>query len=87
MAYLFLHGPEKHWQPLNNRKRQSSRQAQQIETADSFVVEIFAELQRLWRRQGTLRRTFDGMPTSHQEREAWKRLIRYLAKLPPPKDH
>ena len=86
MAYLFLHGPEKHWRPLSNRKRQSSRQAQQIETADSFVVEIFAELQRLWRRQGTLRRTFDGMPTSPQECEGWKRLIRYLAKLPPPKD-
>jgi hypothetical protein len=84
MAYLFLHGPEKHWRPPSNRKRRSFRQAQQIETADSFVVEIFAELQRLWRRQGRLRRTFDGMPTSQQECEGWKRLIRHLGKATAP---
>jgi hypothetical protein len=47
-------------------------------------VGIFAELQTIWRRQGTLRRTFDGMPSSRQERSGWKRLIRHLATLPPP---
>jgi len=83
MAYLFLHGPEDHRRPPNNRKRQSIRQAQHIESADSFVVELFAQLQRIWRQQGAPHRTFDQMPSSRQERSGWTRLIRYLSTLPP----
>jgi hypothetical protein len=87
MAYLFLHGPEDHRHPAPNRGLHLNEQTQPIERADSFVVLLFAELQAIWRRQGTLRRTFYGMPTSHQEHESWERLIRYLVNLPPPKDH
>ena len=47
------------------------------------VVAVFMGLQNAWRRQGTLRRTFDGMPSSQEEREGWKQLIQHLTQLPP----
>jgi hypothetical protein len=84
MAYLFLNGPEDHRRPPNNRKRQFLTQQQRIEPADSFVVKVFAELQKIWRREGSQRRTLDHMPSSRQERRRWKRLIRYLSTLAPP---
>jgi hypothetical protein len=50
-----------------------------IEKAGSAVIAIFMELQVVWRRHDTQRKS---VPVSHQERRCWKRLIRYLAKLP-----
>ena len=46
--------------------------------ADKAVVAVFTGLQNVWRRQGTLRRTYDGMRSSPEERGAWKQLIEYL---------
>jgi hypothetical protein len=71
MGLLFKHGPEDY-------RRQ--RQTLKIEPADRGVVTIFTALQAVWRRQGTLRRTYDGMPTSREERAGWKHLIEYLAR-------
>ena len=50
------------------------------DSADSAVVALFSGLQKVWRRQGTLRRTYHGMPSSPEERAAWKQLIEYLVK-------
>ena len=57
-----------------------------IDTADTPVVEVFRRMQKVWRRQGTLRRTYNGMPTSREERESWRQLIQYLTDLPPPRN-
>src|SRR5271166_615706 len=52
----------------------------ETERADRAVVAVFASLQNIWRRQGTLRRIYDVMPSSREERGAWKQLIEYLTK-------
>jgi hypothetical protein len=49
---------------------------------DPNVVELFSRLQKAWRHQGTLRRTYDGMPSSREERDAWSQLIKYLTRAP-----
>ena len=48
--------------------------------ADPVVLTTFVTLQKIWRRQGTLRRTYGGMPSSREERGAWKQLTEYLTK-------
>jgi hypothetical protein len=58
--------------PLRNR----TRPPLQIEEADASVIALFRDLQRLWRRQGRLRITFNDM----NERRAWEQLIQYLTK-------
>lgn len=57
-------------------KRKRSKRA----VADPFVLTLFGGLQKLWRRQGTLRRTHGGMRCSPEEAELWKQLSRYLTK-------
>jgi hypothetical protein len=57
-----------------------------IEEADKVVLADFMTLQSVWRRQDTLRSTFERMPSSREEREAWKHLIQYLTRLPAPED-
>jgi hypothetical protein len=69
MRYLFWPGPD----PANRRTAKSKQSY--IEKADRSFVAVFAQLQNVWRPQGTLRRTFDGMPTSREERASWKQLI------------
>jgi hypothetical protein len=84
MGYLFQNlddypsanrGIQTRASPLRNR----TRPPLQIE-ADASVIALFRDLQRLWRRQGTLRTTFEGMPSSREERRDWERLIQYLTK-------
>jgi hypothetical protein len=79
MSYLFW--SQGHHRPLANR-----RQTLKIERADKAVLADFMTLQSVWRRQGTLRSTFKRMPSSREERQAWKHLIQYLTSLPPPED-
>jgi hypothetical protein len=80
MGYLFWSGSD----PANRRTDNSKRR--DVENADRAFVAVFEQLQKVWRRQGTLRRTFNGMPTSREERESWKQLIQYLTDLPPPRN-
>jgi hypothetical protein len=70
---------------LNQQKQKHGRsktrqRTLKIKPADRGVVTIFTALQTVWRRQGTLRRTYDGMRSSPEERSAWKHLIEYLLK-------
>ena len=83
MGYLFMHGPEDYRRSANSGARRPKQHTPKIEKADRAVVAIFMVLQNAWRRQGTLRRTFDGMPSSQEEREGWKQLIQHLTQLPP----
>jgi hypothetical protein len=57
-----------------------------IAQADYRVVAAFLELQSIWRRQGTLRKTYRDMPCSPAESRAWERLLHHLMQLPPPRD-
>jgi hypothetical protein len=50
------------------------------DVADDTIVAVFSSLQKIWRRQGTLRRTYQGMRSSQEECEAWRQLIEYLTK-------
>ncbi len=89
MGLLFRYVPEddypgKHDRPRNDGNRHRERRAANIEKADGTVVVVFVGLQKVWRRQGTLRRTYDGMPSSREERVGWRQLIQYLSALPPP---
>jgi hypothetical protein len=75
MGLLFMHGPEDYRRPpAADRYLTRSKHQQHPDKADSVVVAAFLQLQSIRRQQGTHR----------EEREAWKRLIRYLTKLPPP---
>ena len=85
MGYLFMHGPEDYRRSANSGARRPKQNTQKIEQADRAVVAVFTGLQNAWRRQGTLRRTFNGMPSSREEREGWRQLIQYLTELPPPR--
>jgi hypothetical protein len=85
MGYLFMHGPEDYRRPASGGACRPTPHTPKIEKADRALVAIFMGLQNAWRRQGTLRRTFNGMPSSQEEREGWKQLIQYLTKLPPPR--
>jgi hypothetical protein len=66
--------------PLSARARTSRTKKPISDGADGTVVGLFLGLQKVWRRQGTFRGTYDGMPSSREEREAWKQLIEYLIK-------
>jgi hypothetical protein len=66
--------------PLSARASTSGTKQPIGDAADNAVVALFLGLQKIWRRQGTLRRTYDGMPSSREEREVWKQLIQYLIK-------
>ena len=83
MGYLFMHGPGCFVWGGALRCLLSDGSPPKIEQADRAVVAVFMGLQNAWRRQGTLRRTFDGMPSSQEEREGWKQLIQHLTQLPP----
>jgi SOS response regulatory protein OraA/RecX len=56
----------------------------EIKGADKAVLADFMILQSVWRQQE--RSTFKRMPSSREERQAWKHLIQYLTRLPPPED-
>jgi hypothetical protein len=62
--------------PPLKRGPQRGKQA----VADPVVLTLFVGLQKLWRRQGTLRRTYGGMRASPDEAELWQQLARYLTK-------
>jgi hypothetical protein len=79
MGYLF-------WSLGHHHSPANRRQHLKIEGADKAVVADFMTLQSVWRRQDTLRSTFERMPSSREERGAWKHLIEYLTRLPPPED-
>jgi hypothetical protein len=79
-----MHGPQ-YYYPLNRGGRRAEHHRTKIEKADPAVVKVFTGLQAVWRRQRTLRRTFNDMPSSREEREGWLQLIRYLSELPPPR--
>jgi hypothetical protein len=85
MGYLFWGGLGDHRQPAN-RRTPHIKQRLKIEGADKAVLADFMTLQSVWRRQDTLRSTFKGTPSSREERQAWKHLIQYLTRLPPPED-
>jgi hypothetical protein len=80
--YLFLADHN----PGANRRTSDSKDRLNIEKAHKIVVEDFAVLQSIWRRQCALRRTFKAMPSTRQEQEIWSHLIEYLTKLPPPSE-
>lgn len=84
MSFLFKHGPEDYRRPATKATSRPRQHTAKIDAADTAVVSVFMALQNVWRHQGTLRRTFNGMPASREERQAWRQLIQYLAKLPPP---
>ena len=83
MRYLFRHGREAYRPLATGGANRPKQYTAKIDKADSAMVAIFMELQNVWRRQGTLRRTYSGMPSSREERRAWKQLILHLEKLPP----
>jgi hypothetical protein len=69
MGYLFMHRPEDDRRSAISGARRLKQNTPKIEQADRAVVAVFTGLQNAWRRQGTLRRTFNGMPSSREERE------------------
>jgi hypothetical protein len=78
MRYLFFSNARGYYHPAKSGPNLH------IEQADCAVVAIFRELQNAWQRQGRQRTTFDAMQASGEERKCWRRLIRYLTRLPPP---
>jgi hypothetical protein len=83
MGYLFW-GLDR--RSLANRGTRRVKEHLKIEGADKAVLADFMILQSVWRRQSNLRSTFKRMPSSREERKAWKHLIQYLTTLPPPED-
>jgi hypothetical protein len=78
MGYLF-------WS-LGHHRPPANRRTPKLEQADKAVLADFTTLQSVWRRQDTLRSTSKRMPSSREERQAWKHLIEYLTRLPPLED-
>ena len=66
--YLFLGDHN----PAANRRTSHGNDRPNIEKAHEIVVEDFALLQSIWRRQCTLRRTSKAMPSTWQEQEIQK---------------
>jgi hypothetical protein len=69
-----------------NRRISHGKDRPNIEKAHEIVVEDFTLLQSIWRRQSTLPRTANAMPSTRQEQEVWSHLVEYLTKLPPPSE-
>jgi hypothetical protein len=80
--YLFLADHN----PAANTRTSHGNDRRNIAPAHKIVVEDFAILQSIWRRQSGLRRSFKAMPRTWQEQEVWSHLIEYLTKLPPPSE-
>ena len=64
--------------PLKRRPARTKQPASAV--ADPVVLTVFLSLQKLWRRQGTLRRTHGGLRSTPDEAELWKQLSCYLTK-------